>query len=131
MTWREFENLFCNLLSKQGYWALNIPKNQSGAQPFDVIAIKGIGIIAVDCKVCGSNRFPLNRIEDNQWAAFELMRERTTDADIGIVAYYNGDIYFLSYEYLKDCLEWNEKSIKLTEKDIIARADEIENVMRE
>lgn len=100
MTGQKFESGLCELFKASGWWALNIPKNATGAQPFDVIAIAGRDIFAVDCKVCSSSYFSFDRIEDNQWLSFQVMSERT-NAKIGIMAYYAGDIYFLPYAMLK------------------------------
>ena len=79
MTGSEFEKRFCKWLSDRGYWALNIPRSKAGQQPFDVVAMNGNFVIVADCKVIsGSNiRFPLERIEDNQWLAFDKVSKRT------------------------------------------------------
>lgn len=117
MTGTKFESEFCEILKEFGYWALNIPKNKSGAQPFDVIAIHGTAMFAVDCKVCSRASFPMTRIEDNQWTAFQMANERT-NASIGIMAFYNGDIYFLPYGLLCDARSAGVKSIKLTRLNV-------------
>lgn len=116
MNWLDFENYTCRMMSESGYWALRIPKNESGAQPFDVIAIKGNNVVAFDCKVCSTRRFPMRRIEDNQWLSFEQMQKKT-DAVIGIMAYYNNNIYFIPYEDL--LRNENAASILLDDKYIL------------
>lgn len=128
MTGTKFETDFCELLKASGYWALNIPRNKRGAQPFDVLAIHGVYILAVDCKVCGKDTFNLERIEDNQWAAFQLMNDRT-GADVGIMAYYNGDIYYLEYRLLLDCLDAGVKSIKLSKLNPFWRKEDIKHTL--
>lgn len=79
MTGNQFEEKFCEAMSKQGFWVLRIPRGAGGTQPFDVIAIGRNIIFAVDCKVVSgkANTFSLDRVEDNQWLAFELITERT------------------------------------------------------
>lgn len=130
MTGNEFEKYFCSLLQEKGYWALNIPKNSSGAQPFDVIAIKRDDIewkvMAIDCKVCSRGIFQLSRVEDNQWLAFETFSRKIGyeyyngmgSVFIGIMAYYNEKVYFLPYWYLVDCKDCGRSSIKLSEYEM-------------
>lgn len=86
MTGREFENHVVKLLKAEGYWVLRIPQNESGQQPFDILAIKGKRILAYDAKVLSDgHRFPLDRIEDNQYNAFELMEKKTGAEEIGLL----------------------------------------------
>lgn len=106
MTGKEFETMFTELLSNQGFWVLNIPKNESGAQPFDIIALRTEGlnttIYAFDCKVCSKNRFPLNRVEDNQWLALEDFRRKVgLRVKSGIVCYHNRNIYRIDFDKLE------------------------------
>jgi Holliday junction resolvase len=131
MTGTEFEHLFCDILWKMGYWALNIPRDGRGAQPFDVIALKKKSIMAIDCKACSKDNFPLSRIEDNQWLAFDTIVRRVgwgSKNYIGIMAYYNGDIYYLPYWFIVDCVKAGAKSIKLSKLDIFLRKADIEGI---
>lgn len=113
MTGNEFEKYFCQILRANGYWTLNIPKNVYGAQPFDVIAMRGDSVLAIDCKVCsGQARFPLSRIEDNQWTAFEDIYDRTF-AWVGIAVLYQEEIYFFQYSELVSALKKGKKSISM------------------
>lgn len=111
MTGQEFEQWACQWFRNRGYWALNIPKNKFGAQPFDVLAIRGSDIWAVDCKVCSKSRFPLSRVEDNQWLAFDLMQE-ITNAICGFMCWYNG-LFFIPYSLAKKNRENGNASILL------------------
>lgn len=99
MTAGQLENYVTRLLGENGWWALRIPRNPSGAQPFDIIAVKGSKVLALDCKACSEPKFPIKRVEDNQWTAFAMMSKRT-DAVVGIVAEYKEVLYFISYEEL-------------------------------
>ena len=98
MDWRKFENFVGKVLQRKGYWALIIPKNQRGAQPFDVIAIKDGKASAIDCKVCSHRRFPVDRVEDNQWTAFELISSKGAEAFF--LCYYDSTIYKVPYDVL-------------------------------
>lgn len=129
MTGNEFEKDFCEILWKLGYWALNIPKNQSGAQPFDVIAMQGDTALAIDCKVCSINqRFPLSRIEDNQWTAMKVVHDRTF-AWVGIAVYYDGEIYFYQYSDLESARKAEEKSIPIDSFHLWLNNDDIEKIL--
>ena len=124
MTGERFENLFCELLSKQNYWALKIPRDQRGAQPFDVIAVRGSEIWAVDCKVCATDRFPLSRIEDNQWLSFWQINKKT-NAECGIVIYFDGNVYYISYQQLLAMQKKGRASLNVCDDDIIFTAEDI------
>ena len=100
MTGPEFEHKLCLWFREHGYWALNVPKNQFGAQPFDVLAIKGSMIWAVDAKVCSEPRLRLNRVEDNQMLAFDAISQKT-DALCGFMCLHDGLVYFVPYEDVK------------------------------
>ena len=66
----DFENEFCEILSENGFWVHNFAQNQAG-QPADVIAVRDGGSFLIDCKVCITGRFQLNRIEENQQLAMQ------------------------------------------------------------
>lgn len=113
----EFEQITCKILRKNGYWALNIPKNKSGAQPFDVIAIKRNWIYAIDCKVCGTARFALSRVEDNQWLAMEDIRKRADGFAMPCFWCYcekTGRINIVTFETVKQAQMRGLSSIKLS-----------------
>lgn len=114
MTGAEFERYVADLFQKDGFWALRIPKNERGAQPFDILAIKGNMVYAIDCKVCERNRFPLSRIEDNQWTAMNTMKSKT-NALLGFAIYHGGKIYFIKYE---EAIEATEPSIVLDDNHL-------------
>lgn len=65
-----FEREFCEILSEHGFWVHNFAQNQDG-QPADVIAVRDGGSFLIDCKVCITGRFQLNRIEENQQSAMQ------------------------------------------------------------
>lgn len=71
----DFEKRYCEYFNKNGYWVHFMNPSANGSQPFDIIAIKGTMIVAVDCKTIVANRFSLDRIEDNQMMAFKKMNE--------------------------------------------------------
>ena len=99
MTGREFEDYIVKMLGASGYWAHRISPDESGQQPFDIIALKGDVACAYDAKVISKgNRFPLTRVEDNQLNAFGLFRKRVRYTDIGCLIYHSGDIRFYSVD---------------------------------
>ncbi|MHC1750710.1 MAG: hypothetical protein AB9856_20755 [Cellulosilyticaceae bacterium] len=69
-----FEEEFAQLLSENRFWAHVIaPNPKDGSQPFDVVAAKNESMYAFDCKTVEGDRFPLNRIEENQEKAFQRL----------------------------------------------------------
>lgn len=113
MTGSEFEQYLSVILYDNGYWALNIPRNRFGAQPFDIVAIKGSRILAIDCKVCSQPRFPLSRIEDNQWMAFDLIKKRT-NAECYLACFYDNRIYWIPVNDAEYARELGKSSLPLS-----------------
>lgn len=66
----EFEKECVEFLKNNGYWVHFIAPDNRGAQPFDIIAVKNNNAYAIDCKTCQDKKFSINRIEDNQFFAF-------------------------------------------------------------
>lgn len=66
-----FEKIVVRRLSEACYWVHFIAPDNSGAQPFDIIAVKNGVAIVGDCKTCKDHIFRISRLEDNQIMAFE------------------------------------------------------------
>ena len=117
MTGREFENLVAKKLKEAGYWVLRIPQNETGQQPFDILAIKGKRIVAYDAKVVSNgNRFPLDRIEDNQYNAFTLIGKKTGAEEIGLLILVEGEqpvIRFMDISRINTEMWLGKKSVQL------------------
>lgn len=114
MTGREFENQVCKKLKEAGYWVLRIPQNETGQQPFDILAIKGKRILAYDAKVVSdSNRFPLDRIEDNQYNAFQLIHKKTGAEEIGLLILTDDVVRFMDISRMNTELWLGKKSVQL------------------
>ena len=112
-TW--FEQYVCTMLAHRGWWAHFISPSRIGSQPFDIVAMKGNVVLAIDCKTCSTPNFPLSRVEDNQIFAFDMISERT-DAICGFLVQYNDQIYFLKWKDVRLAIEIGHASIKLTEE---------------
>lgn len=67
----KFERELCERLSGEGFWVHRLTPSATGAQPFDIIAIRNRTAIAIDCKVCSNNAFSFSRVEANQDAAMQ------------------------------------------------------------
>lgn len=114
MTGREFENYVVKELKKAGYWVLRIPQNESGQQPFDILAIKGKRILAYDAKVVSEGtRFPLNRIEDNQYNAFQLMEKKTGADEIGLLILAEAEVRFMDISRINTEVWLGHKSVDI------------------
>lgn len=115
MTGRQFEDYVVKELHKAGYWVHRIHPDESGQQPFDVIAVKGNKICAYDAKVVTEGkRFPMKRIEDNQLNAFRLFEKKTNGADIGLlILEESGKIRYMDIGQINTALWLGKKSIEL------------------
>ena len=96
----DFERDFVKLLATEGFWAHFIAPDRRGAQPFDVIAAKDGTAFAFDCKTCASETFSIDRLEDNQIAAFERWMA-CGNMDPYIAIKHRDGIYLLPYSVLK------------------------------
>lgn len=90
-----FEKEMMEILSQKGYWVTMLtPKQHVGSQPADLIAIKDNKPMLVDCKTCKTKYFPINRIEENQWLAYQRYKKcRNTEYYLAIK--YNNEIYMI------------------------------------
>lgn len=95
-----FERKVVDKLTILGYWTHFLSPDSRGAQPFDVLAIKGSRILAIDCKTCKAKDFTINRLEDNQKYAFETILKKTS-AEALLVVEHDDHIFVLPYESIK------------------------------
>lgn len=95
-----FEREFCEILAKQGWWVHFITPAPTGAQPFDVIAVKAGCAKAFDCKTSVKNTFPITRLEQNQVMAFEKWMACGNEEPM-IAVKYKDRVYLLPYTQLK------------------------------
>ena len=95
-----FEREVCELLSASGWWAHFITPNESGAQPFDIIAAKDGETLVADCKTCAQKIFNISRLEDNQIFAFDKWLACGNSMPYVIVKY-KEQILFIRYDDLK------------------------------
>ena len=109
-----FEREFLAYLGENGWWAHFITPNATGAQPFDILAIRGRDVYALDCKTCAANRFPLNRVEINQQLAFSQLEEKT-EAQCAFICLYENEMYYVPWWLVKAYMNVGQSSIKLTE----------------
>ena len=123
MTGREFEKYMVDWLNEKGFWVHRMTESNTGSQPFDIIALNGYSVFALDCKVISTKRpyFPFSRIEENQRRAFEKLYDCYRGILLcGFMIYYEGDIYFLNYHLFKILSDVDKKKgYKLTESSRI------------
>lgn len=96
----EFEREVVRLLSQQGYWVHFINPNESGSQPFDIIASKDDKPIVLDCKTSAVKTFRIDRLEENQILAMERWFERGNNKAFVYIKY-NEKVYAIPYLMLK------------------------------
>lgn len=92
----EFEQEFCELLNKNGFWVHFCTPNASGAQPCDVIAAKNGEAFLIDCKTSSKKIFSINRIEDNQMLAFSKWK-KCGNFNACVAVKYKDNIYIVPY----------------------------------
>ena len=97
----EFEQEFCGLLARSGYWVHFINPDRTGSQPFDIIAVKDGKAYAFDCKTCEAETFSISRLEDNQIMAFNKWWIKCGNTDPIIAIKHKGDVYYLWYSDLR------------------------------
>ena len=109
----KFEKDFARFLANQGYWAHFLEgAAHTGAQPFDLIAIKDNIPHCIDCKTLANKNgnFPISRIEDNQIMAYKRYKKcGNTFFELAIL--WNNDVYIVPF----DCIDFNEKSIPIAD----------------
>ena len=96
----DFENLMVEKLADNGYWVHFISPDNSGAQPFDIIAVKNGIPIAGDCKTSKDHIFRISRLEENQKTAFEKWLACGNPEPLIFVEYKSG-IKIINYTDLK------------------------------
>lgn len=96
----EFEKEMCKKLNDAGYWVHFISPDVTGAQPFDIIAVKDNVPFAFDCKTAVKRWFPISRLEINQIMAFDKWIARGNGTPMIAVKYKDG-IKIVSYWELK------------------------------
>lgn len=111
----QFEDQVVEILFKNGCWVRKMYPDEAGNQPFDVLGMKRSTHYAYDCKTCCEPSFPLSRVESNQWTAFDQFWKKVDETKVGILAQYDGKIYFLPYEYLVHVRNHGGKAVNLHE----------------
>ena len=110
-----FEAEMSRMLADDGFWVLRVPQNAGGQQPADLVAVKGRYHALIDCKVLSGDRFPFDRVEDNQYYAME--RFRVIGGEVGWFAIRlpDGTIRMLDLETVKNLQRTHKQSLSLKE----------------
>lgn len=114
----EFENEFCELLKKCGFWVHFMNPNAAGQQPVDVIAAKNNEVFLFDCKTSVKQTFYLTRIEFNQSMAFWSFAN-CGNMNRYIAVKFDGSVYVIPYI---DLLNSPSESVKLSEEYLFKNA---------
>ena len=82
----------------------------TGSQPADIVAIKNNIATLIECKNLDnkSGKFPLSRIESNQWLAYKKLKE-CHNSNMVLSILWDNKIYFVNF----DLLQFFNKSIDL------------------
>ena len=112
------EESFTKLLQSYGWWCHLCARGQGGAQPCDVIAMKGTCNALIDVKHCVSDRFEFRRIEANQHTSLQYARFCGVQI-LGFAIYFEPikEFRWLPYSVVEHCK--NTKSISYEDLDNI------------
>ena len=110
---KDLEKRFMNYLSRQGFWVHFMNPAPDGSQPFDIIACKDSTVYAFDCKTLDGDRFPLNRIEDNQRTAFQLMNKKGNYLTYFVIEVEKDVVKFIPSMTLEKIIREGKKSIEM------------------
>ena len=93
-----FENRLKDMFYEHGFWVHLFQQNQAG-QPCDLIAVKGEKAYIIDAKDCKSGRFPLSRVEENQFLSMTRWLDRTRhQAWFAFQLPDDEEVYFISFQ---------------------------------
>jgi Holliday junction resolvase len=82
-----FERRVCEILKESGYWVHFLAPDSRGSQPFDIIAVKGGFVEAIECKTLDKSQrwFRIDRLEENQKTAFDYWEVCGNDEPIILI----------------------------------------------
>ena len=124
---KRFEQDLCRYFFFKDYYVVYNEKGITGAQPSDLVIIKGNIATMIDCKNLENKTgiFPLSRIEFNQQYAYKRFRECGNSNFILAIKWEN-KVWFIDF----GLLQFFDKSIDLKkiEPNIINFDEEINNV---
>jgi Holliday junction resolvase len=109
----KFEQDFAAFLANQGYWVHFLEgAAHTGAQPFDLIAIKDNIPHCIDCKTLSekSRCFPTSRIEDNQLLAYKRYKKCGND-NFSLAILWKNDVYIVPF----NIIDFTAKSFEMSE----------------
>lgn len=93
----EFEIVFAEALSGQGFWVHRFQDNKNG-QPCDVIAARNGHTYLFDCKDCQGEQFLLRRMEENQCNAMRMFEQTGNSRGMFAIRFHKPDeIYLAQY----------------------------------
>lgn len=108
-----FENEWASALQGQGGWVHKIAPAENGSQPFDILHIKNGRACGYECKTVNSYRFPLSRVEDNQYYAYKGFSGHMPVTFA--FKHKDGDIYEIGAEYVMAAIDSGRASIDIRE----------------
>ena len=111
----EFEVRLKDLFYENGYWVHLFQQNQAG-QPCDLIAVKGNEAYIIDAKDCKSGRFPLSRVEENQFLSMSRWCDKTNyNAFFAFQLPNDEEVYFITFQTICNFLAADIRSLNSRE----------------
>lgn len=111
----DFEERVKDLFYEKGYWVHLFQQNKAG-QPCDLIAVKGYNAHIIDAKDCKSGRFPLSRVEENQFLSMRRWCDRTKhQAWFAFQLPNDEEVYFISFQAICNFLAHDVRTLSSTD----------------
>ena len=108
-----FENEWASALQRRGGWVHKIAPSESGSQPFDLLHVRNGRAVGYECKTVNSYRFPLSRVEDNQYYAYKGFGHHIPVTFV--FRHKDGDVYEIGAEYVMAAIDTGRASIDIRE----------------
>lgn len=106
----KFEKEFASILANCWFWVHLFQDNKNG-QPCDVIAARNGHTYLFDCKNCETDRFPLSRMEENQYNAMKLFELTGNSRGMLAIRFSDREIYLIGYWVVKTLQDSGIRSI--------------------
>lgn len=98
---KQFEEDLCEFFAKIDFYAIYNNRNNSGAQPFDILVIERNQAYAYECKNLENKNglFPISRVEENQLLAYKRFKECGNN-NMYLAILWNDNVYFINFDLL-------------------------------
>lgn len=108
-----FENEWASALQQQGGWVHKVTPAENGSQPFDILHIKDGLAYGWECKTVNVYKFPLSRVENNQYYTFKSFEKHLPISFI--FKHKSGEIYSIEAKKIIESIDNGLASVDIRE----------------